>query len=127
MKARILIVDDEPLILSGLSNALYKLRDFHGEIKTVETGGQAIKEIRHCSYSICFLDLHLPDLNGLQVMKKIREISPATKVAIISAGPVSDEAKREIQKGGALFFPKPFILSEVKSFVKQAFRDGAAD
>ncbi len=117
---RILIVDDEQLIREGLSKALHKLCDFQGEIKTVGTAGEAIDEISLYFHDICFLDIDLPDLNGLDVMKKINEISPETRVAIITALTINDDMKRKIEKGASLFIPKPFDISQIKAFVKQA-------
>ena len=116
---KILIVDDEPSILSGLSSALHKLCGFQGEIKTVSTGRDAIVETYLSSYWVCFLDLELPDLSGLDVMDELREISPEINVAIISAGAVSDETKKIIEKKGAIFIPKPFVLSEIKTFLNR--------
>ena len=122
---RILIVDDAPLILSGLSKALYKLCNFQGEIKTVETGKNAIDEISRCFHDICFLDIDLPDLNGLDVMKKINEISPETSIAIMTALVIDDDMKRTIEEGASLFIEKPIDLSQIKVFVKEALeRDG---
>lgn len=122
---RILIVDDEPLILEGLSKAIHKLCNFQGEIKTVETGKDAINEISSCFYDICFLDIKLPDLSGLDVMKKINEISPETSVAIITALVINDDMKKTIEESASLFIEKPIDLSQIKTFVKQALeRDG---
>jgi DNA-binding NtrC family response regulator len=115
---KILIVDDEPSILAGLSSALHKLCGFQGEIKTVSTGKDAIIEMYFSSYWVCFLDLELPDVGGLDVMDEIHEISPETNVAIISASSVGDEIRRTIEKKGGVFIPKPFDLSEIKAFLK---------
>ncbi len=123
---RILIVDDEQLILEGLSKALHKFRDFHGEIKTVENGKNAIEEISRCFYDICFLDIKLPDLSGLDVMKNINEISPETSVVIMTSLVINDDMKKTIEEGASLFIPKPFDLSQIKAFVKQKF-DGDGD
>ncbi len=117
---RILIVDDELLILSGLSKALHKLCNFQGEIKTVENGKDAIEEISRCFYDICFLDIKLPDLSGLEVMENINEISPETSVAIMTALVINDDMKRTIEEGASLFIEKPIDLSQIKAFVKEA-------
>jgi len=116
---KILIVDDDPLILEGFSNALHKVCNFQGEIKTAENGKDAIDEISLCSYDICFLDINLPDLNGLDVMKKIKEISPDTSVAIVSGDIIDDNKKRKIEERASLFIPKPIDLSQIKAFVEQ--------
>lgn len=120
---RILIVDDEQLILEGLSKALHKLCNFQGEIKTVGTAGEAIDEISSCFYDICFLDIKLHDSSGLDVMKKINEISPETSVAIITALAMNGNMKRTIEEGASLFIPKPFDLSLIKVFVKQVLEE----
>src|SRR4030067_485414 len=116
---KILIVDDDQSILEVMPKALRKVCNFRGEIKTVKNGKDAIKEISDCFYNICFLDIKLPDLNGLDVMKKIKEISPETRIAIMSGSFITDDMKRAIEEGASLFIEKPFDLSQIKPFVKQ--------
>ena len=117
MKKRILIVDDEPLILSQMSKAIYTICGFHGEIKLVENGEDAIKEIRRFFYNICFLDIGLPDINGLDVMKMINEISPDTRIAIMTGSYVTDDVQRTIDEGASLFLEKPFDFHQIKAFI----------
>ncbi len=119
IKKRILIVDDETLILSQLSNALRIFCDFQGEVKTVKSGREAVREISHCFCDICFLDINLPDLNGLEVMKKINELSPVTKIAIMTASLINNDMMKTIKDGASLLIEKPFDLSRIKTFVKQ--------
>ncbi len=116
MMKRILIVDDEPLILYGLSKTLHGLAD----VKTVTTGEEAILEFRSCFYDLCFLDIYLPDINGLDVMEKVKEISPETKVAIMTASHVNDDMKRAIEARADYFIAKPFKLPQVKVIAKRA-------
>lgn len=115
---RILIVDDEPSILSGLSKALCKVCNFEGEVKTVDNGNDAVEEIGHCYYDICFLDITLPDVNGLEIMKEINRISPETSVVIMTANFVNEDMKSVIEEGASLFVTKPFNLSQIKVFMK---------
>lgn len=121
---KILIVDDEPTILSGLSKAIYNFCDFDGEVKTVGNGKDAINEIGLCHYDICFLDLKLPDIHGLDVMKKINEISPETKIAIMTACIIDDDMEKKIKEGSSIFLPKPVNLSTFKAFIKQVLEKG---
>jgi len=69
---KILIVDDQVSFLNGMSKALKSYCDYPGDIKTVENGAMAIEEVGSCFYDICFLDLNLPDMHGLDVMEKIQ-------------------------------------------------------
>ena len=72
---KILLVDDEALILYSLSKTL---RHCGSEVTTVTNGTDALSEIQRNSYDICFLDVQLPDANGLDLMKTIRNDSPST-------------------------------------------------
>ncbi|MDO9028248.1 MAG: response regulator, partial [Candidatus Roizmanbacteria bacterium] len=76
-----------------------------------------------CFYDICFLDIKLPDLNGLDVMKKVREISPETKVVIMTSATITADMKRTIEEGASLFIPKPFDLLKIKAFIKQVLEE----
>ncbi len=114
---KILIVDDEQAVIDGMPKALHKLCDFQGEIKTAKNGGEAIKEISNSFYDICFLDIHLPDLNGLDIMKKIQEISPKTYVVIMTASFITNDIERAIKENGALLIEKPIDLYEVRAFI----------
>lgn len=116
MMKRILIVDDEPLILYGLSKTLHGL----AEVKTVTTGEEAILEVKSCFYHLCFLDINLPDINGLDVMEKVKEISPETKVVIMTASHVTDNMKRAIEARADYFIAKPFKLPQIKVIAKRA-------
>jgi len=111
---RILIVDDEQFLLQGLSNAL---RSPSTEIAAVETGASALAEIAASHYDICFLDIYLPDTGGIEVMKRIRKISPHTKVIMMTAGIVSSSMQRCIEKNAYMFLTKPFELLQIKMLV----------
>lgn len=118
---KILIVDDRPLNLSGLSRALKVLCNFNGDIKTVINGREAIRETESYFYNICFLDITLPDINGIDVMKKMNEISPETNIIIMSACYISDDMKISIKENNSQCIAKPFIISEIKEFIRSSF------
>lgn len=117
MAKRILIVDDEPLILLQMSKALYDFCDFQGEIKTVDNGKDAMKEINRCLYNICFLDVNLPDLDGLDAMKEIVKMSPETYIVIMTGTIITDEMRKTIDEYASMLAVKPFDLFQIKAFV----------
>lgn len=117
MIKQILIVDDEQLILTMLSRALNTCCGFKGEVRTVVNGREAICETSNCFYDICFLDLNLPDINGLDVMNEIKEISPKTKIVIMTGMYLEDEMKKTIEDNASLLVPKPMDLSQIKAFI----------
>ena len=108
----VLIVDEEPLIRSGLSKAL---RDI-AVVDTASSGKQASSRISGCFYDVCILALFLPDVSGLDVMREIKKKSPETKVVIMTA--YADEATRLIIEQEAYrFVEKPMDLSEIREIV----------
>lgn len=121
MMKRILIVDDENLILYSLSSAL---RQDDTYIKAVACGKDAINEAAHSFYQLCFLDINLPDINGLEVMKSVKKISPATKIVIMTGGVVDSAMLNFIQENAVLLIPKPFDLDRIKWFVDHALGRG---
>jgi len=111
---KILLVDDEALILYSLSKTL---RHCGAEVTAVTNGTDALSEIQRNSYDICFLDVQLPDANGLDLMKTIRKLSPATGIIIMTASRLTEEQQRTISSHGGHFFPKPFDLDQVQAIV----------
>ena len=107
-----------------MSEALYICCDFKGEIKTVENGNDAITEISGGLYQICFLDINLPDIDGLEVMKRIKAISPETSIVIMTGSFISDEMKMQIDASASLFADKPLDFCKIESFMKQVLEKG---
>jgi CheY-like chemotaxis protein len=119
---RILIVDDENLIRYSLSASL---RQDDTYVKAVACGKDAIDEIDHIFYDLCFLDVNLPDINGLEIMKYIKKSSPATKIIIMTGGVVDEpEMLQSIQANANLLLPKPFDLDRIKLFVDRIIGQG---
>lgn len=118
MTKKILIVDDETLILNGLSKCL--AANDHVEIKTASNGTNALNEINSYPYDLCFLDICLPDSNGLDIMKQIKETSPQTKVVIMTAYHISGDMKKEIEDNAFHFVGKPFDLAQIKTIAELA-------
>ena len=111
---KILLVDDEALILYSLARTLK-----HGDtdVTAVTNGKDALREIQSGSYDICFLDVQLPDSNGLDLMKVIRDLSPSTRIIIMTAGILTDAQHRSLRDHGCHFFPKPFDLDLMQAIV----------
>src|SRR5512147_2840779 len=113
--SRILLVDDENLILYSLSAAL---RHDGSQVTTATNGKDALSEIRRSLFDICFLDIHLPDSNGFDLMKIVREISPATRIILMTAVDLDDTQMNYLRRNDGHYLPKPFDLEEVRSIVK---------
>jgi len=121
MKKHILVVDDNELILFALAKIL---KDDTTEVMTASTGMEAIKKLSYCPYDLCLLDIHLPDINGLELMKVIREMCPETRIVILTASHTDfPELKgnyiEAVANGASRFISKPFSLCDVREVVEQ--------
>jgi len=114
---KILIVDDQQLLLYGLKKAL---KTETTEVTTTETGKVALTEIASSSYDLCFLDIFLPDISGVDLLNRFKELSPATKVIMMTAGIITDSMKENIEKNAYMFITKPFDILQVKMLAKRA-------
>jgi DNA-binding NtrC family response regulator len=117
---KILVVDDEAFFLHGLGKALQNAAT---EVTVVETGKSALQEIVSSPYHLCFLDICLRDMDGVEVLKQITEISPQTKVIMMTAGVVTTAMQECIEKDAYMFLTKPFDLLQVRMLTKSVFEE----
>jgi DNA-binding response OmpR family regulator len=113
---RILLVDDEHLIISSLSTSLKA--DGHA-VTLAGTGIAALSKLAVGNFDVCFLDVDLPDANGLDLMKLFRERSPRTGIVIMTALDLTDRQLAEIRALGCKFLPKPFDLENVRELITE--------
>jgi DNA-binding NtrC family response regulator len=112
---RVLVVDDEPLILDILSRFLSR----SVVVKTVASAEEAIDEIVVQHYDLCFLDISLPGMTGLDAMKIINKLSPTTKVAIMTGNILDEAMTRQIDETAYAVIEKPFELLQIKEVVNR--------
>jgi len=117
-----LVVDDDELVCWALE------KEFAGlgfSTRVVNTGADALSELRRQSHDIVFLDIHLPDTSGITLLEEIERISPNTTVIIMS-GDASETNRERAFAGGALqFLEKPFDLSEIHGILKSTLGEYA--
>jgi len=111
---KILIVDDENLIRYSLTMTF---KGTNISVRTAENGGEALQAIKEERFDICFLDLHLPDMTGVEVLRTVSSVSPETKVIVMSGDMMSKEAQEVVRKHAVLFLEKPFDLDHAKYIV----------
>ena len=120
MHKNILVVDDNELIRFGLAKALSH-ESF--EVATADTGAAALEKLCSCRYDLCLLDIDLPDFNGLELLKFIKDMCPATKAVIMTASSCSSSPLsgniQEAASGACLLIAKPFSLCEITEVVRK--------
>ena len=110
---RVLVVDDEPLILDMISRFLTQTV----LVKTVASAEEALDEIVAQHYDLCFLDITLPGMTGLDALKIIKDLSPTTKVTIMTGNLLDEAMTRQIDEDAYAFIGKPFKLLHIKEVV----------
>jgi len=102
---RILIVDDHPIIRSGLNQLIRKIVD-DAEIDETGRGEEAIEMSRSRQYDLIMLDIALPDMNGLTVLTHIKDKKPECPVIVLSIFPENMYALRVLKAGASGYLVK---------------------
>ena len=106
---RVLIVDDEKNIRLSLAAAL---RDLGVSLTPAETGEEALHLIKFQVFDLVFLDLNLPGIGGLDVLRALKRSQPGGQVVIMSGSGTIKNAVQAIKLGAVDFIQKPFGLQE---------------
>jgi len=117
MKPTILIVDDEKNTREGLKRGL-----LHNKYNLIlaEDGEEALKIFDSERVYIMLADLKMPGIDGIQLMKKVREISPSTITIILTAHGSVETAVNAMKEGAYDYVSKPINLDEVDILIKRA-------
>ena len=115
----ILVVDDEPHIVLGLTDAL----EFEGfRVVTASTGAEAVSVYKGERPDAVLLDLMLPDQNGYQVCQQIRETDARVPVIILTARSLEADKIRGLDSGADDYVTKPFSIGELTARIRALFR-----
>ncbi|HCX62038.1 response regulator transcription factor [Sedimentibacter sp.] len=115
---KVLIVDDELLLIKGLKNSFEQ--DSY-EVDLALEGNEALRKVSLNDYDIILLDLILPDLDGLEVCQKIREISNVP-LLILTANNEDMNKILSLEYGADDYVTKPFNILELKARIKAILR-----
>ena len=109
-----LVVDDDPDIRELLKDIVLQ----HGhEVTVVDNGEEALEELDKQRFDLVFLDLVLPHLSGVEVLRAIKERNKKTVVAVITGFGDDPQALEAMAMGPMFFIRKPFDISEVTAVV----------
>ena len=112
----LLIVDDEKRFANMLAKRL-SLRGANCEI--CYNGRQALEQVGQKNFFLVLLDLHLPDIYGVEVLKGIKSISPMTSVIIITGHGTEKDRLACMQYGAYAFLNKPVGIDELIKILAQ--------
>jgi len=114
-RTRILVVDDDESIRTVLAAIL-------GEEYTVDTaqsGKDAIEKTNTRFYSVALVDIRLPDMEGTQLLTRMKETVPKMRKIIITGYPTLHNAVEAVNKGADAYIMKPFDMEKVLGAIKE--------
>ena len=109
-KVSILIVDDEEVVRHS---HLRSLADTGCHAQAAENGAQALRVMEQHPFDVVLLDLRMPGLDGMDVLKSIKERWPESEVVVITGYPTIETAKEAVRLGAHNYIAKPVGPDEV--------------
>ncbi|MFZ5979000.1 MAG: response regulator [Candidatus Zixiibacteriota bacterium] len=116
---KIIVVDDEEIVLSLICDTL---EDEEYYIKTASNGEDALALIEMEPFDLIISDIRMPGIDGIELIKRTREILPEIGVIFMTGYANLNSAKNAIKQGAFDYIMKPFEISEIRKAVKDAIR-----
>jgi two-component system response regulator AtoC len=114
----ILIVDDEPQLVEAFKKKLSK----EGmEVSTALNGRDALSIIKRKALDVGLFDIMLPDMNGVELLGKLKEMQPTAEVVMLTGNASVDTAIRSMKLGAYDYLTKPCKLTELHSVILKAY------
>ncbi|MGA3308667.1 MAG: sigma-54 dependent transcriptional regulator [Xanthobacteraceae bacterium] len=117
MSVRILIVDDEEIVIRSCVRILDG-NDF--QIETAHDGHEALRKVEDNPYDVMILDIMMPNLGGLEVLRRVKEAHPDMDVIMITGLSQIDTAVQAMKLGAFDYIPKPFEPDELRLVLQRA-------
>jgi len=115
--AKLLIIDDEKIALRNLEHVMKK----EGyDVTGTQSGPNALKLLDEQQFDVVLTDLRMEKVDGMQLLKKSRELHPDTEVVMITGYATLDSAVEAMKHGAFYYIAKPFKLDEVRKIVSEA-------
>ena len=115
---RILVVDDDPDIRQVLFD---RMSSFGYVVETAVDGREALDALRRGGFDGMLLDMRMPQIDGLEVLRRTRKSHPGLPVVVVTALSVQRQAAQAVAEGARAYLLKPFDASQLKQVVEQHF------
>ena len=116
MRPSILLVDDDEIIRKAVSNAL---QEEGFSVDTAQDGAQALERSLLRFYNLALVDIRLSDMEGIKLLKKLREGNPEIKEIVITGYPSLENAVQAINEGADAYVIKPFNPSDLLAKIRE--------
>lgn len=119
---KVLICDDSLLIRKKLRDLLEKCKC--KEIYEAENGNVAIQMAKEKKPDLIFMDIVMPDKDGIEALGEIKEILPEAKVVMASSAGTKEHLKKALDKGAYDFIQKPIAFEAVLNIIDKVLKEG---
>ena len=116
-KARIMVIDDEESMCKFMQIMLKK--EGYG-VSSAQSGKEALEELQNSHYDLVIADLMMPEMNGLELLSKVKSIDPELNFIVMTAYASVDTAIEALKKGAFDYIAKPFKVDELKITIKKS-------
>jgi CheY-like chemotaxis protein len=118
----VLVIDDEEIIRNLFSDIL---QEIGCRVSVAASGLEALEKAREICFRIAFIDVHMPEMNGVETLRALKKISPKTTIVMTDSFPdfLLEQAESE---GAVTCINKPFDIREVKGMIQALInKDGS--
>lgn len=120
MAHKILVVDDEENMLALLKRVLCK----EGyQIECAQSGQAGLTLAHESSFSLAIVDVSMPDMDGIDLLEKLKALSRQLPVIMISAFPSWEREQKAMELGCAQYLSKPLNMKQLKNLIKKMLTD----
>src|SRR4030042_2368355 len=116
---RILVVDDDENIRKVLGTILEEEGYF---VESVETAKKGIEKSEKAFYNIALIDFRLPDMEGIELLSKMRDTKPKMRKIIITGYPTLQNAVAAVNKGADAYAMKPFDVEKILQTIRETLK-----
>lgn len=117
--ARILVIDDDENIRKVLETIL---EDEGYIVETAETAKKGIEESEKTFYNLALIDVRLPDMEGIELLSKLRNTTPKMRKIIVTGYPTLQNAVAAVNKGADAYVMKPFEVDKILQTIREQLK-----
>ena len=112
------LIADDKRIIGDLFELV--LKNSGHEVTVVRTGKDALDEIRNDHYDMAFMDIIMPEYDGVEALEEIRKLNPGLPIVMMTGYTVQEKRERIRELGALKCMDKPFEMQDVRKAVKEA-------
>ncbi|MEJ5327136.1 MAG: response regulator [Candidatus Bathyarchaeia archaeon] len=117
--ARILVIDDDENIRKVLKTIL---EDEGYIVDTAETAKESIEKSENSFYNLALIDVRLPDMEGIELLSKLRDTKPKMRKIIVTGYPTLQNAIAAVNKGADAYIVKPFEVDKILEIIREQLK-----